>query len=39
MRGQGWSEAYVFFKHEDDGTAPVFALRLMQVMAAEAAAR
>ena len=22
MRGQGWSEAYVFFKHEDDGTAP-----------------
>ncbi len=22
IRGQGWSEAYVFFKHEDDGTAP-----------------
>ena len=29
MRGQGWSEAYVFFKHEDDGTAPKFAQRLM----------
>ena len=28
MRSQGWSEAYVFFKHEDDGTAPQFALRL-----------
>ena len=31
MRGQGWSEAYVFFKHEDDGTAPVFAQRLLQL--------
>ena len=37
MRGQGWSEAYVFFKHEDDGTAPKFALRLMQVMGAQTA--
>ena len=37
MRGQGWSEAYVFFKHEDDGTAPQFALRLMQVMGAQPA--
>jgi uncharacterized protein YecE (DUF72 family) len=36
MRSQGWSEAYVFFKHEDDGTAPTFARRLMQVMGAEA---
>jgi uncharacterized protein YecE (DUF72 family) len=36
MRGQGWSEAYVFFKHEDDGTAPKFALRLMQVVGAQA---
>ena len=33
---QGWSEAYVFFKHEDDGTAPTFALRLMRVMGAPA---
>jgi uncharacterized protein YecE (DUF72 family) len=29
IRGQGWSEAYVFFKHEDDGTAPLFARRLL----------
>jgi len=31
MRDQGWSEAYVFFKHEDDGTAPRFAQRLMEL--------
>jgi uncharacterized protein YecE (DUF72 family) len=31
IRGQNWSEAYVFFKHEDDGTAPKFALRLMEL--------
>ena len=37
IRSQGWSEAYVFFKHEDDGTAPQFALRLLQVMGAPAA--
>jgi uncharacterized protein YecE (DUF72 family) len=37
IRSQGWSEAYVFFKHEDDGTAPKFALRLMQVMGEQAA--
>jgi uncharacterized protein YecE (DUF72 family) len=30
-RGQNWSEAYVFFKHEDDGTAPNFALRLIEL--------
>jgi uncharacterized protein YecE (DUF72 family) len=29
IRSQGWSEAYVFFKHEDDGTAPAFAQRLL----------
>jgi len=28
---QGWSEAYAFFKHEDDGTAPKFALRFMEL--------
>ena len=37
MGGQGWSEAYVFFKHEDDGTAPKFALRLMEIIGASAA--
>jgi uncharacterized protein YecE (DUF72 family) len=36
IRGQNWSEAYVFFKHEDDGTAPIFARRLIEVMGAEA---
>jgi uncharacterized protein YecE (DUF72 family) len=35
MHGQGWSEAYVFFKHEDDGTAPQFALRLMEIVTSE----
>ena len=34
IRGQGWSEAYVFFKHEDDGTAPKFARRLMEIAGA-----
>jgi uncharacterized protein YecE (DUF72 family) len=34
IRGQGWSEAYVFFKHEDDGTAPTFARRLMEIVGA-----
>jgi uncharacterized protein YecE (DUF72 family) len=31
IRNQGWSEAYAFFKHEDDGTAPVFAQRFMEL--------
>jgi uncharacterized protein YecE (DUF72 family) len=34
MGSQGWWEAYVFFKHEEDGMAPQFALRLMEVMGA-----
>ena len=33
IRGQGWSEAYVFFKHEDEGAAPKLALRLMELSA------
>lgn len=32
IRGQGWSEAYVFFKHEDEGAAPKLALRLMEIV-------
>jgi hypothetical protein len=39
IRSQGWFEAYVLFRHEDDGTAPQLALRLMQVMGAPLAAR
>jgi uncharacterized protein YecE (DUF72 family) len=31
IHSQGWSEAYVFFKHEDDGTAPLFAQRLLEL--------
>jgi uncharacterized protein YecE (DUF72 family) len=38
IRGQGWSEAYVFFKHEDEGAAPKLALRLMEIVGAGAAA-
>jgi hypothetical protein len=34
---QGSFRIYLFFKHEDDGTAPQFALRLMQVMGAQTA--
>jgi uncharacterized protein YecE (DUF72 family) len=34
IRGQGWSEAYVFFKHEDEGAAPKLALRLMAIVGA-----
>jgi uncharacterized protein YecE (DUF72 family) len=34
IRGQSWSEAYVFFKHEDEGAAPKLALRLMQMVGA-----
>jgi uncharacterized protein YecE (DUF72 family) len=32
LRQQPWSEAYVFFKHEDEAAAPKTALRLMQLM-------
>jgi uncharacterized protein YecE (DUF72 family) len=38
IRSQSWSEAYVFFKHEDEGAAPKLALRLMQVVGAATAA-
>jgi uncharacterized protein YecE (DUF72 family) len=31
---QPWSDAYVFFKHEDEGAAPRLALRLMALAAA-----
>jgi uncharacterized protein YecE (DUF72 family) len=33
IQSQRWSEAYAFFKHEDEGTAPVFAQRLMEMAA------
>jgi uncharacterized protein YecE (DUF72 family) len=31
IRAQPWSQAYVFFKHEDEGAAPRLALRLMEL--------
>jgi uncharacterized protein YecE (DUF72 family) len=27
VQGQGWNDAYVFFKHEDEGRGPAFAAR------------
>jgi uncharacterized protein YecE (DUF72 family) len=31
-RSQNWDEAYVFFKHEDSGTAPKFATRFLELL-------
>jgi uncharacterized protein YecE (DUF72 family) len=31
IRGQPWDEAYVFFKHEDEGTGPRLAARFMDL--------
>jgi uncharacterized protein YecE (DUF72 family) len=31
IAAQPWSDAYVFFKHEDEGAAPRLALRLMEL--------
>jgi uncharacterized protein YecE (DUF72 family) len=33
IRAQSWSEAYVFFKHEDTAAAPLTARRLMDLVA------
>lgn len=32
MRAQNWQDAYVFFKHEDAGTGPRFATRLLELL-------
>jgi uncharacterized protein YecE (DUF72 family) len=32
MRQQKWEEAYVFFKHEEEGTGPKFATRFLQFL-------
>jgi uncharacterized protein YecE (DUF72 family) len=37
VRGQAWGEAFVFFKHEDEGTGPRLAARFMELCGAEAA--
>ncbi|MFO0850999.1 MAG: DUF72 domain-containing protein [Gemmataceae bacterium] len=31
VKGQGWGEAFVFFKHEDTGTGPRFAARFLEL--------
>jgi len=31
IREQAWSDAYVFFKHEDEGTGPKLAARFMEI--------
>lgn len=36
IRSGGWDEAYVFFKHEDAGTGPRFAARLVELAAGNA---
>jgi uncharacterized protein YecE (DUF72 family) len=33
IRGQQWQDAFVFFKHEDAGTGPQLATRLLEVLA------
>jgi uncharacterized protein YecE (DUF72 family) len=33
-KAQNWDEAYVFFKHEDSGTAPKFASRFLELLQA-----
>ena len=33
IRGQGWSEAFVFFKHEDEGKGPQLAARFVELSA------
>jgi uncharacterized protein YecE (DUF72 family) len=38
IRAQPWEQAYVFFKHEDEGAAPRLARRLMELAGADAAA-
>ncbi len=32
IRAQKWTEAYVFFKHEDEGTGPKLARRFLDIM-------
>ena len=31
MRARSWEEAFVFFKHEDEGTGPALAARLLEI--------
>ena len=33
IRAQPWTEAYVFFKHEEEGKGPALGLRLIEALA------
>lgn len=35
VRGRAWSEAWVFFKHEDEGTGPRLATRFLEAVAGD----
>lgn len=35
IRATDWSEAFIYFKHEDEGTAPKFAAQLIKLAAAK----
>jgi uncharacterized protein YecE (DUF72 family) len=35
MRGQNWTDAFAFFKHEDAGTGPKLATRLLELLGEE----
>ncbi len=35
VRGQGWQETFVFFKHEDEGTGPRLAAQFLQLAGAK----
>jgi uncharacterized protein YecE (DUF72 family) len=35
VRGQGWRDAFVFFKHEDEGKGPAMAARLRELAGAD----
>ena len=37
VRGQGWTDAFVFFKHEDEAKGPLLANRFLQLAAATSA--
>jgi uncharacterized protein YecE (DUF72 family) len=37
IRGQNWKQAWLFFKHEDEGLGPKFALRLLELSGANPA--
>jgi uncharacterized protein YecE (DUF72 family) len=33
VRGQAWSDAFIFFKHEDEGKGPLMAKRFLELAA------